>query len=187
MARESVFQAAWRLNRSFPLAIAALLLLNGAAFVLLNYFLSPRLDDLERRYIEQQAQLRQGRQAGRTPLETFRQGEADMAQFAAAIPPKAEFPALIGELYSLAESAGLEINQIGYDHKELPEQGLLRYALGFAVRGDYGQVKQFIFSLEQAPRLMAIEDVSLSGGGAPGAEQVALQLRLTTYFRAEGT
>ncbi|MEJ2699546.1 MAG: type 4a pilus biogenesis protein PilO, partial [Desulfuromonadales bacterium] len=67
------------------------------------------------------------------------------------------------------------------------EKGLLSDALSFTVTGKYEQVKKFIFSLEQSKRLIALEQISLSGGEQSGKEQVSLHLKLSTYFRTEAS
>ncbi len=189
MNKESFFRAAWRMNKGFPLAIAALLALNIVVFSLITFLTSPRIDALEREYISLQNQARAGRQEGQQaegPQNTYRQGKEDLKKFWAAIPPETEFTALIGEIFSLAKNAGLDINQITYTPKK-EERGLLSDALAFTVTGKYEQIKKFIFSLEQSKRLIALEQMSLSGGEHSGKEKVSLRLKLSTYFRTEAS
>ncbi|WP_027715751.1 type 4a pilus biogenesis protein PilO [Desulfuromonas sp. TF] len=192
MARESILLTAWRLNRRIPILIVGLILLNIAAYVVMSNVVAPRLDALERRYIERQSQVREVRLTGQTgaaagsPREIYRRGVEDLGQFRTAIPPRTEFTALIGEIFSLAGKAGLSIDRIGYDPKEVAGQGLLRYTLDFSVSGDYGQIKRFVYSLEQSDRLIAIEELSLSGGEGKSKEgDVNLRVRLTTYFKTD--
>jgi type IV pilus assembly protein PilO len=192
MARESILLTAWRLNRRIPILIVGLILLNIAAYVVMSNVVAPRLDALERRYIERQSQVREVRLTGQTgaaagsPREIYRRGVEDLGQFRTAIPPRTEFTALIGEVFSLAGKAGLSIDRIGYDPKEVAGQELLRYTLDFSVSGDYGQIKRFVYSLEQSDRLIAIEELSLSGGEGKSKEgDVNLRVRLTTYFKTD--
>lgn len=187
MDRKALLLAAWRLNRSFPLLIGGLLLANIVAYAVITSVVSPRIDELERRYIDRQADMRYGRRSGegtRTPAAIFRQGEADLGTFRSAIPAKTDYTALIGEIFSLAAAAGLDIGSVSYAPKEIPEEGLLRYALSFSVQGNYEQIKRFIFSLEQSGRLVAIENLSL-GGGRTGETGVELRLQLATFFRTD--
>jgi type IV pilus assembly protein PilO len=190
MERESFLRVAWRLNRFFPLLIASLILLNAAAYLLLGYVVTPQRAALEKELMDLQARTRQGRlaeAATKTPAEIYRRGEADLQKFRATIPAKSEFPALLGEIFSLANQAGLTIDQIGYQPKEVEGEGLLRYGLAFSVRGDYGQVKRFIHSLEQSERLMGIDGLTLSGGRDSGEAKVELRLQLATFFRTEAS
>lgn len=191
MARESILLTAWRLNRRIPVLIGGLILLNIAAYSIMSYVVLPRINALERRYIDRQAQVREARLTGQSsasagsPREIYRRGEEDLEKFRGAIPSRTEFTALIGEIYSLAEKAGLSIDRIGYDPKEVEGRGLLRYALNFSVSGDYGQIKRFVYSLEQSDRLIAIEEISLSGGGKSAEGEVNLRVRLSTYFKTD--
>lgn len=188
MERESILLTAWKMNRTFPLMIGGLLILNIAVYLVISLATSPQLDALERQLIQQQSSQRQIRAgaAAQNPVQAYRQGEADLEKFGAAIPSRSEFTALIGEIFSLADRAGLVIDSIGYDPKEIAGQNLLRYGFSFSVKGDYGQVKRFIHSLEQSERLIVIDDLALSGGKA-GAAQVELRLRLATFFRTEAS
>lgn len=189
MARESLLLAAWRFNRKYPLTILGLLLLNLAVYLLMVYLVTPWVGGLERRFIEQQAQVRQTQQglaALATPQTIFRRGQADLQSFRDEVPLRREFPALMSDLYLLAQKAGLDIERITYDPKIVTEAQLLRYSLVFSVAGDYGQVKAFVHSLEQSSRLIAIEEIALSSGeDAEGDRSVLLRLRLSTYFKAD--
>ena len=189
MARESLLVAAWRFNRKYPLIILGLLLLNLAVYFLMVYLVTPWVGELERRFIEQQAQVRQTQQglaALATPQTIFRRGQSDLQSFRDQVPLRSEFPALMSDLYLLARKAGLDIERITYDPKLLTEAELLRYGLVFAVAGDYGQVKRFVHSLEQSSRLIAIEEIALSAGeNEQGQSSVLLRLRLSTYFKAD--
>lgn len=190
MDRESILLVAWRLNRFFPLLVGSLLLLNVAVYLLLNYAASPKREAMERQLMDLQSRVRLNRQAAveaKSPAEIYRRGEADLQKFRAAIPAKSEFPALLGEIFSLADKTGLSIERIGYQPGEVDGQGLLRYGLAFSVHGDYGQVKRFIHFLERSDRLIVIDGLTLSGGRAAGEAQVELRLQLTTFFRTENS
>lgn len=191
MARESLLVAAWRLNRKYPLTILGLLGVNLLVYLLLARVVTPWVGDLERRFIEQQAQVRQaqrGLAALATPQSIFRRGQVDLERFLELVPPRREFPALISELYQLARASGLTIERINYDSKPATEADLLRQGLVFAVAGDYGQLKKFVYDLEQSSRLIVIEEIALTTGEtAQGRTDVLLRLRLATYFRVDPT
>lgn len=184
MEREPIWLTAWRLNRFLPLLIAGLFLLTAGSYLFLHFHSLPKLGALEHELIAQQAHLRQGRQNAerKTPAETYRQAVADLQSFRAAIPGKNEFPKLLGEIFSLSGKAGLSIDQISYQPKEVAGQGLLRYGLAFTVRGSYSQIKRFVYSLEQSERLLVIDSLTLSGGRETGEALVELRLQLATFF-----
>ena len=186
MARISLLSAAWQMDKKYPVVLIVLLLLNVGTFAGLKYYISPQVEHLEKNFIERQAQIRQSRATGRVtqePQDDLWAARDNLQIFWQAIPSRAEFTVLIGDLFTLAEEAGLEINQISYDPEPIKGRNLLRYGLVFSVAGNYGQVKHFVHSIEQAERLVAIEDLSLSGSEDQGMEQVRLSLRLSTLFK----
>lgn len=188
MARETIFKALWRLNKVWPLVLGGLLVVNLGVFTGLNQLVLPNLETLERQFIEAQGLSRKSQQelaAAGTPLAAFHQGQEDLAEFREHIPPRSDLTTLIGELFSLAQQAGLSIDQVNYDPKEIAEERLLRYGLTFAVTGTYRQVKQFVYLLEQSERLISIENIALSGASEDGEGRVSLRLMLSTVFRTE--
>lgn len=185
---ERLLLAAWRVNRLLPLLVLALLAGNLGLFGWTVISLSPRIDDLERRYLDRQALARQSEQESEqtlSPYRRYQQTEADLQTFQQAIAARSEFTGLLGELFTLAGEADLSIDRISYDPKQVEEDQLLRYGLVFSVGGDYGQIKQFIFSLEQSPRILAIEEITLAGSDAAKGGTVKLNIRLATYFRQD--
>ncbi len=189
MVRESLLVAAWRFNRKYPLTILGLLGLNLMVYLLMAQVVTPWVGGLERRYIEQQAQVRQAQQglaALATPQSIFRRGQVDLESFREQVAPRSDFPALMSDLYLLARQSGLEIDRINYDPKLESEADLLRQGLVFSVAGDYGQLKKFVHDLEQSPRLIVIEEIALTTAeSAEGRSSVLLRLRLATYFKAD--
>jgi len=187
MSRGSLLQAAWQMDKKYPLVVLLLLLLNIAAVVCMQSYVSPRVERLEKKYIEAQAQIRLDRvekhTAQQEPQGEFWAAKEELQSFWQAIPPRSQFTALIEELFTLAGGAGLEIDQISYNPEEVKGRNLLRYGLVFSVNGDYGQIKQFIHSLEQTDRLISIEDLSLSSSEEQHKQRVRLSLRLSTLFR----
>ncbi|MFA7536142.1 MAG: type 4a pilus biogenesis protein PilO [Desulfuromonadales bacterium] len=185
---QSLIVAIWRVGRVWPLLLSLLLLLNLGIYAWLTYRLAPEIAVLERRYIEAQGLARQttrGQGKAASPQELFARAAADLQVFRASIPDKSAFTGLIEEIFSLAGKSGLSIDRIGYSPAHEQGRDLLRYELTFAVGGDYGQIKKFIALLEQSARIIAIEEVSLSGGGRQEGEAVRLRLRLATYFQSE--
>ncbi|MDO9079156.1 MAG: type 4a pilus biogenesis protein PilO, partial [Desulfuromonadales bacterium] len=84
------------------------------------------------------------------------------------------------------EQCNLEISQIGYTQKELPDTGLLAYALKFSLIGTYDELKRFVYGLEESKRLVVIEQMTLNAAkGEEGDVLVSLSLSLTTYFGTE--
>ena len=185
---ERLIAAAWRVSRAWPLLLISLLSLNAGLYAWINFRVSPEVSALERRYIDTQMRLRQAAQRQErlaSPQERLRQAQTDLQTFRQAIPPGRDFTALIQEVFTLAENSGLSIERINYDPKNVTERDLLRYTLNFSVGGNYGQIKKFIAALEQSPRIIAIEEISLSGSEHAQGEAVSLRIRLSTYFQSD--
>jgi Tfp pilus assembly protein PilO len=119
-----------------------------------------------------------------SPAQLFVQGERDLTTFREKIPSHHEFTGLIVELQSVAEEAGLDLNQITYAHEQEKDSDLLRYKLNFTLEGSYSDIKQFVHALEQSPRLIIIEQIGLQGVGQDRDTDVRLQLNLEAFFRA---
>jgi type IV pilus assembly protein PilO len=174
--------ALWRVNKVVPILIVLLVVVNLVVLGAARLSVAPTVQALERALFEDLSQARRPASLG-SELSVFRKGEDDLAEFRGAIPGKNDFTSFLAELFSLSSAAGISIDRISYAPRE-DDWDLLRYTLSFSVHGSYAQLKKFIHSLEASARLIAIEEVSLSGaerqegGGAP----VSLSVRLSTYF-----
>ena len=184
-----LFREIWQSNRKPLILIAALLIVNILVYLLLQQLFVPRVIDREERFISRQAEARQLlRQAGanaNSPEQLFAQARRDIAEFQKIVPDLSEFTGLIDELLMLAYRSQLNIDQISYAHKESEKVDLLQYDLSFSVNGQYGQLKKFIHSLEQSPRIMSIQQIALSSSDQVGQAIVSLKLKLETVFQAE--
>jgi type IV pilus assembly protein PilO len=171
--------AAWRTNRWLPLLLLIWFLFNLGMYWWISQVFAPQVEEQERQLLRQQNDQRhQGAQGG----EVLRSVRDDLRTFRQAIPGKSGLTALVQEVFALAADAGLSIERVAYQPKEVAEYGLLHYGLTFSVSGDYGQIKRFIFSLEQSSRLLLIEEISLTGAASAN---VNLNIRLLTYFRVD--
>ena len=188
MSREHLILTAWKQNKLWPSLLMVLLLANVALFVVGNQVIAPKVMRLEEQLVKNQAEARLARQQGTnaaTPENILTRGRQDLQSFREAIPGKETFSELIGDVSLLANRAGLEIDQITYAPEEKPEEKLLVYSLSFTVSGSYRQLKKFIHSLEHSPRLIAIQELSLSGSSEKQQEGVRMQIRLSTHFTSE--
>lgn len=185
MKRKPFLAVVWSAHRPLFLSLGCLLGLNILLVLLLYFGVTPKLSQTERELALLQQQLR--RHEAVTPQQAYEQGAKDYAQFRALLPSLRNFSELIGDLYGLANKSNLEISQIGYVQKELPESDIMSYALKFTLTGSYDELKRFIYGLEESKRLVAIEQISLNAAkGDEGDSLVTLSLSLTTYFGTEG-
>lgn len=184
MKRQPFLLTVWSFNRTLPTLLGALLLMN----LLLLFFLqviTPKLEQAEAALSEVQQQSR--RKELVSPRQAFVQAQQDYQRFSLLLPSNRVFSELIGELYTLAGKCNLEIGQISYTPKLLPDSGVLSYALKFSITGTYDELKRFVYGLEESQRVVVIEQMLLNAAkNREGEELVTLDMNLTTFFNAEG-
>jgi len=189
MQGRQLLNAAWRISRALPIAVAVVLLLNLAGYLTITMLLEPRNQRNLRAVDSKQRQVSAAQQqAGEifTPQKAYYEKEKQLETFEQGMAAKTDFTGLIRELFSFAQTAGLDIDQIKYSPKELETGGILEYGINFDVTGSYAQLKRFIFELEQSPRLLTIDEVVLTKRGEGNLASVGLRLKLTTFFREDG-
>ena len=188
MQRYALLSAVWELNRSRILLLAILLLLVLGGAVVLNRVMEPELVRLRAEQANLQRDVRQRQlefERSGVPVSAAEQLETNLKTFNQLIPEQKDFSVFIGEIFTWADQAGLEIAQVSYQPKTDEETGFLRYGLSFSVKGEYAQLKKFVQLIEQAPRILLIEKISLAGtsAGKKNVLNVSLQIELATYFR----
>ena len=186
MIREPVWKAIWRVNRVIPLCLVGLFIFNIIVFLFLTYLLEDKASSKQAEFIRIQAEERrtQGdREDSDSPVVVYTRGNEDLQKFRQAIPLTSELSGLIDELFSLADRAGLKINNVQYNTKTDLEHMLLHYKINYQVTGTYKQIKKMVHLIEQSGRIISIEELSLNG--SKEGQSVNLSLSLQTYFRTD--
>lgn len=177
----------WQGHRALVILSILLLLINVLLWGFLKQSIEPRVISHENNLLSRQTEvrhlLRNQVDAANSPEQKFYMATQDLAKFYGTIPEYNEFTGLIEEILVLSNRARLVITQVNYTSEEVKKRNLIRIGLNFNVSGDYDQLKQFIHSLEQAARLIVINQISLQESNEQG---VNLRLSLETYFRPEG-
>jgi type IV pilus assembly protein PilO len=184
--------AAWEQNRARLIVIGVLFLCVVGIFVGQQSMVEPNLLSLrtEQSRLQQHVRQRQMQFANSgVPVSTAEQIEKNLQQFNQLIPLQTDFSTFLGELFDWSQQAGLEIHQIGYQPKYEKETAFLRYGLSFSVKGSYAQIKKFIQLLENAPRILLIDKISLVGSSSSKQDRgnVDLKIELSTYFQGGTT
>ena len=99
--------------------------------------------------------------------------EAAQARDNAAMPATVDLPGFINQMNALAAQAGVDMSSLS---PTAPSTGAATGAassgsyrtmtVSIAFKGTYGQVMTFLQGLYQLPRLLTVDTVSVSGGGA---------------------
>jgi len=107
----------------------------------------------------------------------------------AVLPEKAEFERLAWQLHWLASDKGLEVSGGNFGEFEVIEQKpgasdeLKELAVEFTVRGNYGQIKNFIKELLRIDRLITVNEAVISSKRLRGdSGGVSANLRFTAYY-----
>jgi hypothetical protein len=72
------------------------------------------------------------------------QAERSPQQFAAALPTRAQIPALLGEVLVQATDSGIVLEQGRYTFSPATSSHLARYTFEFPIKSDYGNIRNFI-------------------------------------------
>lgn len=97
-------------------------------------------------------------QAYRTELTQLQQEQRDLLK---ALPKKAEIPTFLSNLQEQAELAGLEIISLTIE-AENPMELYIRIPVRIEVRGTYHSITKFFKNLSELPRIVNVENVTLS-------------------------
>jgi type IV pilus assembly protein PilO len=121
--------------------------------------------------------------AGRSDVSTvYKQGQIDLATLAERIPPKRQFPRLLGDLMEAASANGVVAGALSYKPETVKGENLLAYGLTMKVSGRYAAVKSFLADLLIMPELVVVDSVSLTNSD-PFEEDVNMDLHMTVYLR----
>jgi hypothetical protein len=72
------------------------------------------------------------------------QPERSPREFAAALPTRAQIPALMGVVLVQATESGIVLEQGKYTFSPATSSRLARYSFEFPIKGDYGNIRNFI-------------------------------------------
>lgn len=97
-------------------------------------------------------------QAYRTELTQLQQEQRELLK---ALPKKAEIPTFLSNLQEQAELAGLEIVSLTIE-AENPMELYIRIPVRIEVRGTYHTITKFFKNLSELPRIVNVENLTLS-------------------------
>jgi len=97
-------------------------------------------------------------QAYRTELTQLQQEQRELLK---ALPKKAEIPTFLSNLQEQAELAGLEIVSLTIE-AENPMDLYIRIPVRIEVRGTYHTITKFFKNLSELPRIVNVENLTLS-------------------------
>jgi hypothetical protein len=187
----------WREKRVLLIILGLLLLANTVFFFTYRVQYVSRLNDLDSRQEQAQAQLEQARHARITAeqqLAAYKKVQSDLLVLYNErwSTPAQRLTALIDEVKRLAAASHLQPPAYAFSSGETKTSGsgtkgsigTTAVGIAFTVQGTYEQVRRLINLLELSDQFVIIDGISLGANSATGAERVlTLNIRLKTLFR----
>ena len=189
----------WREKRVLLIVLGLLLLANTIFFFTYRVQYVSRLQDLDTRQEQAEAQLDQARNARVTAeqqLAAYKKVQADLQMLYNErwSTPMLRLTALIDEVKRLAAASHLqppsysftsgESKQVSTAPSTKGSVGTNTVGIAFTVQGTYEQVRRLINLLELSDQFVIIDSISLGANGSAATDKVlTLNIRLKTLFK----
>ena len=82
---------------------------------------------------------------------------------------------------SATRSADLMPHGYGYSAEEDRKSQYVKFAIQFAVIGDYSQIRQMLSALRSSPEFLIVEDIAFSGEEEASSRDLAIGVQVATY------
>jgi len=171
-----------RQKKRLLIAIALLALLTVALFVVVDGYQMPEIVAAQMKWSDLRRQVVV---AGRGDItNTYKQGKIDLETLKGRIPPKRQFPRLLGDILEQTVSSGVVTGPITYKPRVIKDEGLLAYELAMSVNGRYAAIKSFLADLRKFRELVVVDDFSMTNSNV-FEENVTMDLHMTIYLRGD--
>jgi len=168
-------------QKKWPLlAIALCLLLNIGLLVWIDGYQSPAISRAWPKWNDLRRSLAN---AGHESVENrYKQAKTDLDDLQMRIPPRPQFPRLLGELLDGAASNGVVVGALTYKPQSIKDEHLLAYGVNIGVSGRYAAIKSFLADQLRNRELLVVDEISLKNSD-PYEENVSMDLKMTVYLR----
>ncbi|TWJ19151.1 type 4a pilus biogenesis protein PilO [Geobacter argillaceus] len=181
MTRKQVLDIARQ--RRIPLAAIVLLLVaNVLAYGYLTAYQQPELDRIRGEWFAKRRMAVGEKDQSRPAL--YAQGVRELEEWRARVMVKKDFAPFLSRLFSSASRRNLQLAGITYKPAVESGKSMTSYAIGFSVKGKYGEIKSFLSDLLAMREMVVVDGIDLSNSKST-EEQVELRMQLTAYFRLE--
>lgn len=102
------------------------------------------------------------------------------------LPPESARDAQLILLHKLAERQQLLLKRVAYRAEPVPALPLQRLSVSLVLQGSYVAQRQFLHALLEAAPNLAVEQLALEKGDAPG-DGMSMQLQAALYYRQGST
>jgi Tfp pilus assembly protein PilO len=115
--------------------------------------------------------------------DSFEKGRGDLGKFKELLPRRAEYIDVIKKVYRLAKEDGMKSSAFGTEKKEVEQEGdLVQLNFAMPIRGNYKNVRKFIYDVETSPLFLNIDHLALAAD-ATGSD-ITVTIGLSTYVRS---
>ncbi|GFE61610.1 type 4a pilus biogenesis protein PilO [Geobacter sp. AOG2] len=176
-----VIQEIVRQRQRILVVVLVLLVLNIAVLVFLKGYLASAISDTQTSWGDLRRRVAV---AGQNDAATiYRRGKADLEQLRTRIPPKNQFPRLLGGIFDTASSDSVSVGAVNYRPSVIKDNpALLSYGLSLSVSGSYAAVKNFLADMQKNGELIVIDGLTMANND-PYEENVVMDLHMTVYLQ----
>ena len=167
-------QLQYRIMRVGPAGVAGMAALVGA-LALAAGALWPAMQSL-------QAMRAQLARPGATHAASQPVDELD--RFVAALPSRAQIPAVLGQVLEQAGKSEVELDKGQYSYSPAQSGRLARYAFEFPIKGSYPNIRQFVDNTLVAVPAAGLDKLSIERKNI-GDAAVTADVRFVVYVRGE--
>lgn len=169
-----------QLNKLLLTAAGLLVLLTVGLFVVAGSYQAPAIDAAQVKWNDLRRKVAA---IGRGDVNSvYKQGQTDLASLKERIPPKRQFPRVLGDFIDAAATNSVAIGALTYKPEMVKGENLLAYGLTMKISGRYAAVKSFLTDLLNAPELIVVDGISLANSDLY-EENVSMDLHVTVYLR----
>lgn len=116
-------------------------------------------------------------------LTTLKAAQQDLLLFHRRLPEEAAIPEVVSFVSESATAHRLSIPAISYQPENVGAPGLMRVQISFSVRGNYRDIRNLIYRLEQSRYFLILENLVLASSTRKNeGDAIELQLRIAAYF-----
>jgi Tfp pilus assembly protein PilO len=170
-------RAAWTIERTGRPGLVGIALLLAAATFLLS---THREVAAEVEALRAELAAAQGR-ARASPADEAAAAPAALR----ALPPRADVPAIVRQLFDLAVQSRLAVDTAKYEVNATRRNGVVRYQIAFPVSGPYPRIRAFLDETLATMPAVALGDLALERRSIGDAD-VEAQIKMTAYTAEAG-
>lgn len=115
-------------------------------------------------------------------LTTLKTAQQELMLFHQRLPEETALSEVVSFVSDSAAAHRLSIPAISYQPEKVGAPGLMKVLISFSVKGNYRDIRNLIYRLEQSGYFLVLENLVLASSSREG-EAIQLQLRIAAYFR----